>query len=417
MLKLDKSASEAALGGSTAAGYRAEDAPGKQDRPAPGTDAQPQWAAPPLPQQNGLTYVSGEYYDQSASGASLENNDFFPAADYYYYAGGPSAHVVDPVFFNWQQNPGSGSHSAGHPAPQHEYGFALAGTEGPAYTGFDMLQSGLLADYEYGMYGQHHLAASALQPAHGLEYEMVIPVKMPDAMLYPALDEPTAMAIDQSAALMNVEQQAGLFNDYFNLHAANAQVNPHQYYYAATGEDGSVVSHVKPSDVISPELFQSMHVPMASLYGHYQPSMHLMDKQKPVAKAGGGVSKKKKKGLQAGAGAAGAGLFGPAFFTMSSTHSKATTDAAVAEMGETLTPGSQAGGVPSVIGEDGKVYQKPPYSYAALISRALRECDGSKLTLSGIYEWIKTNFPYYRTAEAAWQVRGPRVCAAVLARV
>jgi hypothetical protein len=60
-------------------------------------------------------------------------------------------------------------------------------------------------------------------------------------------------------------------------------------------------------------------------------------------------------------------------------------------------------GVPSVVGDDGKIYQKPSYSYAALISQALRECDGAKLTLSGIYDWIKDRFPYYRTAEAAWQ--------------
>ena len=59
---------------------------------------------------------------------------------------------------------------------------------------------------------------------------------------------------------------------------------------------------------------------------------------------------------------------------------------------------------PVVFGPNGEVYQKPPYSYAALITRALRECDGGKLTLSGIYEWIKEQFPYYRTAEAAWQV-------------
>lgn len=49
-------------------------------------------------------------------------------------------------------------------------------------------------------------------------------------------------------------------------------------------------------------------------------------------------------------------------------------------------------------------YQKPPYSYATLISKALQESETKKLTLSEIYEWIKTNFPYYRTAEAAWQV-------------
>jgi len=68
----------------------------------------------------------------------------------------------------------------------------------------------------------------------------------------------------------------------------------------------------------------------------------------------------------------------------------------------TSSPG-QAANLPTVMGEDGQLYQKPPYSYAALISRALRECDGAKLTLAGIYEWIKEHYPYYRTAEAAWQ--------------
>lgn len=60
-------------------------------------------------------------------------------------------------------------------------------------------------------------------------------------------------------------------------------------------------------------------------------------------------------------------------------------------------------GVPSVVGGDGKIYQKPPYSYASLISQALRDCEGAKLTLSGIYDWIKEHYPYYRNAEAAWQ--------------
>lgn len=61
----------------------------------------------------------------------------------------------------------------------------------------------------------------------------------------------------------------------------------------------------------------------------------------------------------------------------------------------------------SIISNPGAMssFQKPPYSYATLISKALQSSEKKRLTLNGIYEWIKTNFPYYRTAEAAWQVR------------
>lgn len=47
--------------------------------------------------------------------------------------------------------------------------------------------------------------------------------------------------------------------------------------------------------------------------------------------------------------------------------------------------------------------QKPPYSYATLIKKALSESREGKLTLSQIYKWIKVNFPYYKTADPAWQ--------------
>lgn len=59
--------------------------------------------------------------------------------------------------------------------------------------------------------------------------------------------------------------------------------------------------------------------------------------------------------------------------------------------------------LPTVTGPDGQVYQKPPGSYASLITKALKESENGKMTLAGIYEWIKDNFPYYRSAEAAWQ--------------
>lgn len=50
-----------------------------------------------------------------------------------------------------------------------------------------------------------------------------------------------------------------------------------------------------------------------------------------------------------------------------------------------------------------KVLQKPPHSYAVLIRKALTETIEGQLSLNGIYNWIKMNYPYYKTADPAWQ--------------
>lgn len=47
---------------------------------------------------------------------------------------------------------------------------------------------------------------------------------------------------------------------------------------------------------------------------------------------------------------------------------------------------------------------KPPFHYSELISMAISESKKNKLSLSGIYEWIKKNFAYYRHADPSWQV-------------
>lgn len=48
-------------------------------------------------------------------------------------------------------------------------------------------------------------------------------------------------------------------------------------------------------------------------------------------------------------------------------------------------------------------FTKPPYSYAQLISQSIASQPDHQITLSKIYEFISTHYPYYQMNDRGWQ--------------
>ena len=262
--------------------------------------------------------------------------------------------------------------------------------------------------------------------------DLSMSVKLPEAIWYPALDDyrtgTTAYEGSQHIYDTNTGYVGGFPTEYFVTTEDDGIMNGTGESLSGTNVNAPPTPHVNPTDIISPDFFEALYyerhqqqVPQpptmtSSHPGMYvaQSALHNASTASPYANphfsafrdinqveinghpsassdCSSHVNRETKKNKKTTAFQQNCFSFQTSIKSTSSLGNSAIRSA------------THINGVPTVIGEDGKIYQKPPISYAALISQALRDVPSNKLTLAGIYDWIKERYPYYRTAEAAWQ--------------